>query len=54
MTVKLKVQKQALFCFLFDNFPEISDKYCKADKDERKRMLEQNKKALNKICGNRR
>ena len=46
-------QKQALFCFLFDSFPEISDKYCKADKNERKRMLEQNKKVLKRITGTR-
>jgi hypothetical protein len=46
-------QKQVLFAFLFDSFPEISDKYNKASKEEKARARKKNTEFLNRICGTR-
>jgi len=46
-------QKQTLFAFLFDSFPEISDTYNKASKEEKARARKKNTEFLNRICGTR-
>lgn len=46
-------QKQVLFAFLFDSFPEISDTYNKASKEEKARARKKNTEFLNRICGTR-
>ena len=51
--MKKEYQKQVLFSYLFDSFPEISETYCKANKKEKEEMKEVNKKFLKKISGTR-
>lgn len=46
-------EELTLLAFFMDSFPEMSSKYCNANKEERAKMREANKKILNKLTGNR-